>query len=86
MDEALNFLKETVKEKTPQAKIAYKGESEEYKKTNTELYIIFSLALFGFANTDDHFEVNNSFNLTDALKGVINNHKLIKATQEAIAV
>ncbi len=45
LDEALNFLKETVKEKTPQAKIAYKGESEEYKKTNTELYIIFSLAL-----------------------------------------
>ena len=45
LDEALNFLKETVREKTPQAKIAYKGESEEYKKTNTELYIIFSLAL-----------------------------------------
>ena len=31
--------------KIPQAKIAYKGESEEYKKTNTELYIIFVLAL-----------------------------------------
>ena len=30
---------------TPQAKIAYKGESEEYKKTNTELYVIFALAL-----------------------------------------
>ena len=45
LDEALNFLKKTVREKTPQAKIAYKGESEEYKKTNTELYIIFSLAL-----------------------------------------
>ena len=45
LDEALSFLRKTVKEKTPKAKIAYKGESEEYKKTNTELYIIFSLAL-----------------------------------------
>ncbi len=45
LDEALNFLVKVVEEKTPEAKIAYKGESEEYKKTNTELYIIFVLAL-----------------------------------------
>jgi hydrophobe/amphiphile efflux-1 (HAE1) family protein len=45
LDEALNFLVKVVEENTPQAKIAYKGESEEYKKTNTELYIIFLLAL-----------------------------------------
>ena len=45
LDEALSFLVKVVDEKTPEAKIAYKGESEEYKKTNTELYIIFVLAL-----------------------------------------
>ena len=45
LDEALKFLVKVVEENTPQAKIAYKGESEEYKKTNTELYIIFALAL-----------------------------------------
>ena len=45
LDEALKFLKNVVEENTPQAKIAYKGESEEYKKTNTELYVIFALAL-----------------------------------------
>ena len=36
---------EVVEQNTPQAQIAYKGESEEYKKTNTELYLIFALAL-----------------------------------------
>ena len=45
MDEALKFLVRTVEDNTPQAKIAYKGESEEYKKTNNELYLIFILAL-----------------------------------------
>ena len=45
LDEALNFLQNVVEENTPQAKIAYKGESEEYKKTNNELYLIFALAL-----------------------------------------
>jgi hydrophobe/amphiphile efflux-1 (HAE1) family protein len=45
LDEALKFLQKVVEENTPQAKIAYKGESEEYKKTNTELYAIFALAL-----------------------------------------
>ena len=45
LDEALKFLVDVVEKNTPQAKIAYKGESEEYKKTNNELYIIFFLAL-----------------------------------------
>jgi len=45
LDEALKFLVGVVEKNTPQAKIAYKGESEEYKKTNNELYIIFVLAL-----------------------------------------
>jgi hydrophobe/amphiphile efflux-1 (HAE1) family protein len=45
LDKALKFLVNVVNENTPQAKIAYKGESEEYKKTNNELYIIFALAL-----------------------------------------
>jgi HAE1 family hydrophobic/amphiphilic exporter-1/multidrug efflux pump len=45
LDEALKFLVSVVEKNTPQAKIAYKGESEEYKKTNNELYLIFALAL-----------------------------------------
>jgi hydrophobe/amphiphile efflux-1 (HAE1) family protein len=45
LDEALKFLNNIVQENTPQAKIAYKGESEEYKKTNNELYLTFALAL-----------------------------------------
>jgi len=45
LDEALKFLVNVVEKNTPNAKIAYKGESEEYKKTNNELYIIFALAL-----------------------------------------
>jgi len=45
LDEALKFLVDVVEQNTPQAKIAYKGESEEYKKTNNELYVIFALAL-----------------------------------------
>ena len=45
LDEALKFLNKVVEENTPQAKIAYKGESEEYKKTNNELYLTFALAL-----------------------------------------
>ena len=45
LDEALSFLNKVVEENTPQAKIAYKGESEEYKKTSNELYVIFALAL-----------------------------------------
>jgi len=45
LDEALKFLVNVVEQNTPKAKIAYKGESEEYKKTNNELYVIFALAL-----------------------------------------
>jgi hydrophobe/amphiphile efflux-1 (HAE1) family protein len=45
LDEALKFLVGVVEKNTPQAKIAYKGESDEYKKTNNELYVIFALAL-----------------------------------------
>ena len=45
LDEALKFLVDVVEENIPNAKIAYKGESEEYKKTNNELYVIFILAL-----------------------------------------
>jgi len=45
LDEALKFLVNVVEQNTPQVKIAYKGESEEYKKTNNELYVIFALAL-----------------------------------------
>ena len=45
LDEALNFLVNVVEKNTPTAKIAYKGESEEYKKTNYQLYLIFILAL-----------------------------------------
>ncbi len=45
LDEALKFLVNVVEQNVPQAKIAYKGESEEYKKTNNELYVIFALAL-----------------------------------------
>ena len=45
LDEALSFLVKIVEENTPDAKVAYKGESEEYKKTNNELYLIFALAL-----------------------------------------
>ncbi len=45
LDEALSFLVNVVENNTPEARIAYKGESEEYKKTNTELYVIFVLAL-----------------------------------------
>jgi len=46
MDAALGFLQNVVKEKLPpEVRIAYKGESEEYKKTNLGIYIIFALAL-----------------------------------------
>jgi len=45
LDEALKFLVNVVEQNTPRVKIAYKGESEEYKKTNNELYVIFALAL-----------------------------------------
>jgi len=45
LDEALKFLVGVVEKNIPLAKIAYKGESEEFKKTNSQLYVIFALAL-----------------------------------------
>ena len=45
LSEALNFLEETVKEKTPNVRIEWKGKSEELKETSNELFIIFALAL-----------------------------------------
>ena len=42
--EALEYLEKVVKEKLPaEVKIAYKGESEEYQKTNIGIYLIFIL-------------------------------------------
>ena len=46
LDDALKFLEKIVKDKLPDdVRIGYKGESEEYKKTNVGLYLIFALAL-----------------------------------------
>ena len=45
LTEALNFLENIVKENTPGARIAYKGESEELKETSYQIYLIFALAL-----------------------------------------
>ena len=44
--EALEYLNNIVKEKLPpEVRVDYKGESEEYKKTNIGIYLIFLLAL-----------------------------------------
>jgi len=44
--EALEYLNNIVKEKLPaEVRVDYKGESEEYKKTNVGIYLIFALAL-----------------------------------------
>ena len=43
--QALNFLEKIVKNNTPNARIAYKGESEELKETSFQIYLIFALAL-----------------------------------------
>ncbi len=46
MAEALDYLNKIVKEKLPtEVRIAYKGEAEEYQKTNVGIYLIFILAL-----------------------------------------
>ena len=46
MDQALESLQNIVKEKLPpEVRVAYKGESEEYKKTNVGIYLIFVLAM-----------------------------------------
>ena len=43
--EALSFLEKTVNKNVPDARIEWKGKSEELKETTNELFIIFSLAL-----------------------------------------
>ena len=46
LEKALNFLENVVKEKLPpEVRIGYKGESDEFKKTNIGIYLIFALAL-----------------------------------------
>jgi len=45
LSEALDFLEKTVKKNTPEARIEWKGKSEELKETSNELFIIFALAL-----------------------------------------
>ena len=43
--EALNDLEKVVKKNVPEARIEWKGKSEELKETSNELFIIFALAL-----------------------------------------
>jgi HAE1 family hydrophobic/amphiphilic exporter-1/multidrug efflux pump len=45
LTEALSFLENITKENTPNARVAYKGESEELKETSYQIYLIFALAL-----------------------------------------
>jgi len=45
LSEALSFLEKTVNNNTPDARIEWKGKSEELKETSNELFIIFALAL-----------------------------------------
>jgi len=45
LSEALIYLENTVKKNIPDARIEWKGKSEELKETSNELFIIFALAL-----------------------------------------
>jgi len=45
LTEALDYLEDTIKNKTPQAMIEWKGKSEELKETSNELLVIFILSL-----------------------------------------
>ena len=45
LSEALSYLEKTVNENVPEARIKWKGKSEELKETSNELFIIFALAL-----------------------------------------
>jgi len=45
LSEALSFIETTVSKNAPEARIEWKGKSEELKETSNELYIIFALAL-----------------------------------------
>tara|TARA_A100001015_G_scaffold217748_1_gene244663 strand:- start:810 stop:2522 length:1713 start_codon:yes stop_codon:yes gene_type:complete len=42
---ALNFLEDVVKENTPEARVEFKGESEQIKEISYQIYLIFVLAL-----------------------------------------
>jgi len=43
--EALDYIEKTVSKNVPEARIEWKGKSEELKETSNELFIIFALAL-----------------------------------------
>ena len=45
LSEAIEFLEKTVSNNTPDARVEWKGKSEELKETSNELFIIFALAL-----------------------------------------
>ena len=45
LSEALSYLEKTVNENVSEARIKWKGKSEELKETSNELFIIFALAL-----------------------------------------
>jgi len=45
LSEALSFIETTVSKNVPEARIEWKGKSEELKETSNELFIIFALAL-----------------------------------------
>ena len=45
LNEAIAFLKKTVKENIPKAGIEWKGKSEELQEASNEMFIIFALAL-----------------------------------------
>jgi len=45
LSEALNYLEKVVSKNAPDARIEWKGKSEELKETSNELFIIFALAL-----------------------------------------
>jgi len=45
LSEALDFLETTVNKNVPEARIEWKGKSEELKEASNELFIIFALAL-----------------------------------------
>ena len=42
---ALNFLEDVVKKNTPEARVEFKGESEQIKEVSYQIYLIFVLAL-----------------------------------------
>jgi len=45
LSEAIDYLEKTLNENVPEARVEWKGKSEELKETSNELFIIFALAL-----------------------------------------